>query len=162
MIILLVTGAITASLAQTSSSSKFSINFEAGKPVGEASNFYSSVIGGSLKYQTPIIEDGTFFTASAGYSVYYTAARYEHMGIEPSFGFIPVQAGVKVYLYKGFFMGVEVGDVIATASGFDNKFAYSLHTGYSFKRMEIGAHYESWAGKTVQLAQVGAYIGYRF
>lgn len=62
-------GTALSSFAQSSSSpadvAKFSIGFDGGVPVGAAKDFYSVVLGGSLKYEMPIASS-TLFTLSAG------------------------------------------------------------------------------------------------
>ena len=97
----LLVGTAVSSFAQKGGSN-FSIGLEAGLPVGNASNAYSFVIGGSLKYEAPIAT-GTHFTLTAGYSSFQgkTIAGFKvpawlyavvivMFAFYASFGFVPI------------------------------------------------------------------------
>jgi hypothetical protein len=162
LIILFAATTAATSFGQTKDSHQFSIALDAGKPIGKASDYYSSVFGGSVKYQMPIIEDDAFFTASLGYTSLSTSTTYKKLDVPSSFGFVPLKAGVKDYLYKGLYTGVEIGAVFGTTSGFGNKFTYSVNTGYSFSLIEIGLRYESWVNDLQPINQLAVHLGFRF
>ena len=106
LVLALLGGTVFSTFAQTTSSSseggKFSIGIEPGIPIGDASDFYSFVIGGSIKYDHPIATN-TFVTFSAGYNAFLVKSEFKDEGSKSSFGFIPLKAGIKYYASPGFF-----------------------------------------------------------
>src|ERR1700761_3545357 len=95
-----LSGFAFSSFAQTKTDdgNKFSIGVEAGLPVGNISNSYGFVIGGSLKYDLALSQQAAF-TVSAGYSS-FMGKTYTVSGISfkpAAAGFIPLKAGLKYY-----------------------------------------------------------------
>lgn len=59
---------VRSATARSTNTSRFSIGLEAGIPVGENGKVYSSILGGSLQYETmPDTDLG--ITVSAGYDI---------------------------------------------------------------------------------------------
>ncbi|MES2426920.1 MAG: hypothetical protein V4560_08085 [Bacteroidota bacterium] len=153
--------AVCSSFAQSKSDGggKFSVGVEAGIPVGDVSNAYNFVIGGSLKYAQPIASD-VAFTISAGYSSFMgkTVAGFK----VPSAGFVPVKAGIKYNFAEAFYGEAQLGAAFATQSGGGTAFAYSPGIGYNFGGgVDLGVRYEGWSHNGT-VSQIAARLAYSF
>jgi hypothetical protein len=166
----LASGIAFSSFAQTTTATsssplsgggKFSIGAEGGLPVGEVSNGYSAVIGGSVKYELPT-SGRSYFTLSAGYNAFLLKSEFKGIGISSTTGFIPVKAGAKYYSEGNFFIEGQLGIVFSTESGGGHAFVWSPGIGYSFNGgFEAGVRYEGWTnGSTI--GQVNLRLAYRF
>ncbi|RZA00922.1 MAG: hypothetical protein EOP47_12505 [Sphingobacteriaceae bacterium] len=136
-----------------------SIGLEAGLPVGSTSNGSSFAIGGSLKYEAPIAT-GTNFTVSAGYTSFLgkTIAGFK----VPSFGAIPVKAGIKHFFGDAFYGEAQLGAAFSTQTGGGTLFVYSPGVGYKFSDViDLGVRYEAWS-KNGTVSQIGARLGFSF
>jgi len=171
LLTLAILGGITlSSFAQSSTGStsspakggiKFSIGAEGAIPVGDASDIYNAVIGGSIKCDFPL-NASTFITLDAGYNSFMIKSDLKDALGQSSSGFIPVKAGIKYYSAGGFFLEGQVGSVFSTQNGGGNSFAWSAGFGYTFDGgFEAGARYEAWTnGGTI--GQAGLRLAYRF
>jgi len=166
--ITVLAGAALSSFAQTTSTAttakegvKFSIGAEGGIPIGDASNVYSSVIGGSVKCEIPI-SPTAYITLSGGYNAFLIKSSLQDPLGQSSSNLIPVKAGIKVYTDGSFFLEGQAGSVFSTESGGGNSFAWSAGFGYTFSGgFEAGARYEAWTnGGTI--GQAGLRLAYRF
>jgi len=154
---LLFVGVAATSFAQDGG--KFSVGVEAGLPVGSTSNAYNFVIGGSLKYDLPIVE-ATNFTISAGYSSFQgkTVGGFKF----PAAGFVPVKAGIKYFLAESFYGEAQVGAAFSTQKNGGTAFAYSPGIGYKFSDVvDLGVRYEAWS-KNGTTSQIAARLGFSF
>ncbi|WP_295767482.1 hypothetical protein [uncultured Mucilaginibacter sp.] len=160
----LAAGISANSFAQSGSSENkggFSIGIEAGLPVGDAADFYSAVLGASLKYEHPVAES-TFITGSAGYNAFLTKSRYKDLGFESTSGAIPVKGGIKQMLGSGFFGEAQLGAAFSTSSGGGTAFIYAPGLGYNFSpSVDAGVRYEAWSNNGTT-SQVGLRIGFKF
>lgn len=139
---------------------KFSIGAEAGLPVGQASDGYNLVLGGSLKLEVPTYT-GTYFTLSAGYNAFFLKSEFKEFDIPSTSGFVPLKAGLKCYS-DNFFVEAQAGIVFSTESGGGHAFAWSPGIGYTFKNgIEAGLRYEGWTNDGT-VGQISAKIAYRF
>ncbi|HEY8782995.1 MAG TPA: hypothetical protein VIM16_15320 [Mucilaginibacter sp.] len=161
----IVCSAFAQSTTSTSSSEKggvkFSIGAEGGLPIGDASDVYSAVIGGSLKCEIPI-SPTAFVTINGGYNAFLIKSEFKDAGSPSSTSFIPVKAGIKYYSAGGFFLEGQAGVVFIAESGGGNSFAWSAGFGYTFGGgIETGVRYEAWSnGGTI--GQMGLRLAYRF
>jgi hypothetical protein len=139
---------------------KFSIGAETGLPVGQASQGYNLVLGGSAKVEVPT-SPASYLTLTAGYNAFFAKGFLKNAGAPSTFGFVPLKAGLKVYT-DNFFVEAQAGVVLSTENGGGHAFAWSPGIGYTFsKGFEFGARYEGWSnGGTV--GQISARIAYRF
>jgi hypothetical protein len=155
---ILFVGVAVSSFAQ-SKDGKFSVGVEAGVPVGNASNAYNFVIGGSLKYDLPIATS-TNFTVSAGYSS-FLGKTIVTVKI-PAAGFVPLKAGIKYFFASTFYGEGQLGAAFSTQSGGGTAFAYSPGIGFQFsKNVDLGVRYEAWS-KNGTTSQVAARLAYSF
>jgi hypothetical protein len=168
----LLVGVSFTTFAQSSgSTNRFSIGLEGGVPVGDAADFSSAVIGGSIKFEHPIATS-TAFTLSAGYSSFLgktvtiggSSVKYD------SYGAIPIKAGIKYHFTEGFYGEGQLGAAIGTKSGSKVGFAYAPGIGYDFGGgVDIGVRYEGWSIKntapfdgSTTLGQVAARLAFSF
>lgn len=163
----LLGAAVVSSFAQTTSAStahqsgKFSVGFEGGLPIGNASDAFNAVIGGSIKYEFNTFTN-TYLTISAGYNAFFTKSFLRDLGVKSSTGFIPVKAGIKYYSSDGFFVEGESGIVFSTESGGGHAFVYSPGIGYAFNGgFEAGIRYEGWVNVGT-IGQVSLRLAHRF
>jgi hypothetical protein len=148
--------------ASTNGGGKFSIGIEAGVPVGDASDGFNAVIGGSVKYELPMAAK-TYFTLSAGYSAFLTKGDLTAIGVPSSFGFVPLKAGIKYYSSDGFFLEGQAGIVFSTEEGGGSAFVYAPGIGYTFNGgFEMGVRYEGWPKDGGTTSQIGLRLAYRF
>jgi hypothetical protein len=167
--LLFAAGIATISFAQSKSDSlalaepgtKFSIGAEAGVPVGDMSTGYNLVLGGSAKVEVPT-SHGTYFTITAGYSVFFAKDFLRDFGFPSTSGFIPLKAGLKCYSGNNFFIEGQAGIVFSTEGDSEHAFAWSPGIGYTLNNsLEVGARYEGWTnGGTT--GQITARLAYRF
>jgi hypothetical protein len=164
-----LSAAALSTFAQTTTSSpaseggKFSIGFDGGIPIGDASDVYTFIVGGSIKYELPTVTN-TFFTLSAGYNSWLVKGELKDMGFPSTSNFIPLKAGIKYYPGDGFFLEGAAGIVFATESGVGSSFTYAPGLGYTFKGgLEAAVRFESWPKKDdATLSQIGLRVAYRF
>ena len=160
-------GAVLSSFAQSSSSggsAKISVGIDAAIPNGNAATVYDAGFGVSLKYEAPIATN-LYATVSAGYEAFFVKSEFKSLGLNSSYGFIPLKAGLKYYFMEdgvGFFAEGQVGASISTQSGGGTAFAYAPGIGYSVDGgFEVGARYEAWS-KNGTFGQFALRLAYRF
>ncbi|TSJ42682.1 hypothetical protein FO440_00375 [Mucilaginibacter corticis] len=161
----LIAGVSVSSFAQKKSDDggKFSIGVEAGLPVGDASDAYNFVIGGSLKYAQPIA-DATAFTISAGYSSFMgKSVSFGGVSVKvPNAGFVPVKAGIKYNFAESFYGEAQLGAAFGTQSGGGTAFVYAPGIGYDFGGgVDLGVRYEGWSHNGT-VSQIAARLAYSF
>jgi hypothetical protein len=151
----------TTTAPTTTSHGGFSIGVDAGLPTGDISVGYSGAIGGSIKYDAPT-SPITCFTISAGYEALLVKSAFKDLGVEASDNFVPLKAGLKVYVSPNFFLEAQAGVAIYTGAGGTTFFAYSPGIGYSFDGgFELGARYEAWS-KDGTIGQAAVRLAFRF
>lgn len=165
--LVILSAAALSSFAQTTpDKGQFSIGVEAGLPLGDASDFFSFAIGGSLKYDHPVAEN-LFITGSAGYTKFMNKGEvkdaYEAIGADaPKVGFIPLKVGAKYFFSPGFFGEAQLGAAIGVQDAEGTAFAYSPGVGYVFSQnFEAGVRYEAWS-KDGTTSQLGLRVAYKF
>ncbi len=144
--------------ARSANTSIFSIGLEGGIPVGENGKIYSSIIGGSLQYETKPDRD-LGITLSGGYLNYTIKSRYGG----GSTGFVPLLAGVKYYFTPVAFFHAQLGAAIGTKTGQGTSFAYSPGIGFKLSRnIDAEIKYMGISNKGGSINDVGARIAYNF
>jgi hypothetical protein len=161
-LVLLLTVLCGLSITSFAQSSKTSIGFEAGLPVGDAKDGFDAVIGGSIKYDLPIATS-TYFTLSAGYNAFLSNDFTKAVTGKSSFGFVPLKVGVKYYFDQGFFGEAQAGAAISTQKNGGTAFAYSPGIGYSFPSgFEAGVRYEGWSKDGGTTSQANLRLAFNF
>jgi len=157
-------GTVFGCFAQSSSSgsAKFSVGIDAGIPSGNVGTVYNFGIGGSVKAEVPVATD-VLVTFTAGYQSFMVKDEFKAIGAESSDGYIPLKAGLKLYINQGFYAEGQVGVAIVTTGGSTTLFAYSPGIGYSFDGgFDAGVRYEAWSKNGGTLGQIALRVAYRF
>lgn len=163
LFLLAVLGGLSATAFAQSSDKKghFTLGAEAGLPLGTTGDFYSAVLGASLRYEYPVATS-TYVTGSAGYNAFLTKSEYKNFGFKSSYGAIPVKAGLKHYFDGGFFGEGQLGAAFSTESGGGTAFVYAPGIGYTFAGgFEAGLRYEAWSDNGT-IKQLGLRVGFKF
>jgi len=134
------------------SGSKLGIGAEFAFPTGNFGDDYKLGYGGTLQFQTPIIEKLNF-TASAGYLTF----RGEDIATvggatlrNADLNVIPVKAGINYFLAENIYVGGELGAAFGTGDNSKTSFAYTPHIGVEFPvsdkgAIDLSARYEEWS-----------------
>lgn len=150
------------------SGSKLGIGAEFAFPTGDFGDATDFGYGGSLQFQTPIIEKLNF-TASAGYLNFKNKNVDLPGGVTykgGNFGYIPVKAGVNYFLAENFYIGGELGAAFGTKDNYNTQFVYTPHIGVEFPvsdggSIDLGARYEAWSNDGTSRF-VGLRLAYNF
>jgi hypothetical protein len=183
---------VTSAYAQHSSTSpQFSVGLNPGVAVGPVSSVYPVAGNISLRLTAPLSNSPisltfttgyTFYTSSQDYSVGfgfggvgvgYGGGGYDYYGSTASF--IPVMAGVKIYVANRFFIEGEAGvsfNVNTYPQDYTGKttaFIYSPGIGYTFplgysgrNSTEVGLVYENRVEPGGGYTQIAAHLAYNF
>ena len=153
--------------AQTEGKGKtrFSIGLEAGLPVGDAGDFYSSILGGSVKAEIPVASS-LFATISGGYTSLSPKKEWKDLGVE-SAGIVPLKAGLKYFFTKNIYGAGEIGAAVGTEKGAETLFAWTPGIGISYpvsdkNDVDFGVRYESWSKDGGSIDQIGFHIALKF
>jgi opacity protein-like surface antigen len=148
----LIAGLTYAASAQTEGAvRKLSIGAEFGFPTG--SNSDELLVGGTAQFELPVAKSLNI-TFTTGYlSDQITGDSRDllkALGIQTSFGFVPIKAGAKYYFGKNFYGAGEVGAIVSTESGGGTAFAFGPTLGTSFSvsdksSIDLGVRFETWA-----------------
>ncbi len=136
-LVLAIAAIATSAIAQEDTRDKpflFSIGLEGALPVGDFGDAYSFGIGGTVQGEYKAAED-LGITLNAGY-ITYSGKDITVSGVGifkvPSFGLIPVLAGVKYYFGGGAYAHGQLGAGFGTDEGDGVNFMYSPGLGYLF------------------------------
>jgi outer membrane protein assembly factor BamA len=153
--------------AQTTSPNAFSVSLgiEPGFPTGNASNYSTNTLGGTIRLQYGISNSFALTFTTGGYHFFSkvipgTDKRYA------SYGVGPVKAGVKAFLIPNIYVGAEGGvGVEVTEQGFkggQDKLLLSPAVGYANKHWDFALHYESLTGEQNNYGLIGLRLAYAF
>ncbi|RYD92127.1 MAG: hypothetical protein EOP54_21340 [Sphingobacteriales bacterium] len=136
--------------AQSKDKGRFSLDLNAGVPIGDASHKYYFVVGGALKYNV-LVAENLFVTGSAGYTYLHgknhsVTANGKTFDTAVDAGAIPLKGGLRYYFDESFFCEGQAGAAFFTEGGKGTAFVYSPSFGYTFTGgFEVGFRYESWS-----------------
>jgi hypothetical protein len=146
---------------------KFGVGINSGFAVGPVSGYYPAAGGFSLNLEFPVQKSPVSFLLTTGYTFYVSQGGYGFDFYGSDFGtstyyygdvasFIPVQAGVKIYVARQFFIEGYAGvsfNVNAYPSDYTGRasaFIYTPGAGYSIplgvhgkSKLDIGLVYEN-------------------
>ncbi|HEY5327291.1 MAG TPA: hypothetical protein VIJ27_09840 [Mucilaginibacter sp.] len=152
-LIAILFGAIYSASAQyynnNASAPKFGVSLSSGAAVGPASGAYPDANGTGFRVELPVNHSPVSILLSAGYtfyvsqgsnaSDYYSYYDYGYSNYYSSVAsFIPVEAGIKVYVIHKFFIEGDAGvsfninSIPSDYTGQATSFIYSPAAGYSF------------------------------
>ena len=144
---------------------KLGIGGNFGIPTGDASDFSNFALGLDARLQFDVskqisIPVTTGYTSFFGKKIGNTDANFG------DFGFIPVKAGVKVFLDdtgSGLYGLAELGAAFGVTNGSGTSFIYSPAIGYSWSSgLDLGVKYEGLSKNSTTLSQVALRIAYGF
>jgi len=166
----LFTSKVNAQSTTPANKWRFGIGVEGFVPTGNLSNISNVGLGGTARIQYGVNQNVALMITSGYYNAFGKSGDpYTSNGKYPSFGMVPLKAGIKGYLGSGFYLSGEVGagfetrDVYANANGSkDTKLILSPGLGYSFKYVDIGARYENFSGQGNNYGMAALRIAYGF
>jgi hypothetical protein len=138
--------------AQVTMKPHLSIGAEYGLTTGNLSNYYGSVVGGSLKFELPVGTPQFNLTATIGYTAYLVRLDYNGPLSLNSEKFIPVEIGAKYYFTKIAYFEGDAGisqNIQSNFTGSKSAFIYSPVIGISAptnkhkSTIDIGLRFES-------------------
>ena len=162
---------------------RFGVGVEGLVPTGNLHDFSNIGLGGTARLQYGV-SNNLAFTLTSGYYNYFgkeytvtattPTGTTTFVGKAPSFGMVPVKAGIKAFVNSGFYFSAEVGAGFETkddyryitGSSSDNgkatKLILATGLGYASKSWDIGARYENFSGQDYNYGTVGLRIAYGF
>ncbi len=131
--------------------SKIGVGADFAFPMGDAGDAYKFGVGGSLNFQAPIASKLNF-VGEAGYLT-FSGKEVTVMGLtykQPSYGSVPVKAGVRYFLAENFYAQGQLGASFSTEKGGSTAFVYAPSLGVEFPvadkmAIDLGARYEGWS-----------------
>lgn len=154
---------------------RFGIGVEGSLPTGNLHDLSNIGLGGTARLQYGINRNVALMVTSGYYNFFGKGYNYINADGSvgkahyPSFGMVPLKAGIKGYLSGGFYLSGEVGagfetrDVYANGDGSKNtKLILAPGLGYSFKYVDIGARYENFSGQDNNYGMVALRVAYGF
>ncbi len=143
-------------------SQKLGIGITAGIPTSDA---YSVALGADLRYQINV-DKQLSIPVTAGYT-HLTGKEIGNTGVDyPSYGYIPVKAGVKYFFNpsgSGVYGLAEIGAGFGTKDGSGTGFVYSPAIGYAWSNgLDLGAKYEGLSKNSSNTGYVGLRLAYGF
>lgn len=131
---------------------------------------YSIGVGGSLKFEIPLVHKFSLTATGGITSMDYKSALVKNFGTPGSDTFIPLKGGVKYYSSTGFYLEAEAGSTIQTTNDKRSLFTYAIGPGFvipvghnnsgSRSGVDFSFRYES--ASVHDLRQTALRIGYRF
>ena len=150
-------------------SPKGSIGFEAGLPVGQADQVYSSVLGGTFKAEFPSSGSKALnYTLTVGYQSFMVKSEYKRFINNATY--VPIKGGLKYYTSNNFYLEGEIGASINTNSGYTasrTAFMYAPGIGVNLpltsgNAFDLGLRYESRVEDGGSLSQFALRLAYKF
>jgi len=148
---------------------KGSIGFEAGLPVGQADQVYSSVLGGTFKAEFPSSGSKALnYTLTVGYQSFMVKNEYSRFINNATY--VPVKGGLKYFTSNNFYLEGEVGASINTNgnySGSKTAFLYAPGIGVNLpiaggNAFDLGLRYESRVESGGSVSQFALRLAYKF
>ncbi|RCH56694.1 hypothetical protein DJ568_02225 [Mucilaginibacter hurinus] len=144
------------------SSGKTTISFEGGVPISPTSDFSSFIVGGSIKYDLPVIEN-VFVTFSGGYSSVLLKNGATNTSGGGSVGLVPIKIGGKYFFTSTLFGEAQLGAAFSTEKGGKTSLAQAIGLGVKVsERVEFGSRYEGWSQNGGIIQQLGFRLGVSF
>jgi len=169
----LVAGLGVAANAQTKDpamgGSKIGVGADFAFPMGDFGDVYNFGVGGSLNFQAPIANKLNFvgeagYISFTGKDINTGPATFK----APSFGTVPLKAGLRYFLAENFYAQGQIGTAISTEEGGKTGFLYAPSLGVEFPvadkmSIDFGARYEGWSGQANGLngTRTNSFIGLR-
>jgi len=139
-----------------------------GGPSGIASNSFNSVEGLTIKVEFPFAGARTYFTATTGITVFNLKSTY---ATRQSAHYVPLELGIKQFLYKGIYVEGDVGEsfnINSNYMGYESGFMYSPAIGFSlplkqaYQFIDFNLKYEGRLEQGGSINQIAFGIAYKF
>ena len=169
LIVILLSVFSFKSIAQTKTQPQLSIGGEFGSPVGQASNIYDSVFGGSVKLEVPTKHPGLSMTGTGGINVYLVKLYYT--GFLRNVAYLPLELGAKYYFSKIAYVEGDAGASIFIGNNYSASRAAFIYapiigvtapTNHHRNTIDLGLRYEGRVEKGGTVGQIAIRIAYRF
>jgi len=157
------------SFGQTANTSKLSFGLDAGVPVGQAANIYSSVFGVSAKLELPVPSSSFNVTITSGFSDFMVKNAYTD--IIGNATYVPIEVGGKFYFGNVAYFEGNLGASVNVNSNYSASkaaFMYAPALGFTLpdanakSAVDIGIRYEGRVETGGTLSQVALRVAYRF
>lgn len=153
---------------------RLSFGFEFGEPLGQASDIYGTVFGGSVKLEVPVAPK-FFVTLTGGFTEYAVKLDYRGslLNLKPA-GFVPVELGGRYYFSRLIYVEGDLGASFNTSSYFPTSktgFVYAPVIGLSAptskhkNNIDIDLRYEARSdnnGSIGTMSQLAVRLAYKF
>ncbi len=166
---ILISGVFTANAQIKPTTPLVSLGPDMGITVGQASNVYGMVAGGSLKVQLPFTKSPFSVVLSAAYSSFMVKGDYTQYFRDAAF--VPIEAGGRVYFTKMLYFEGDLGasfNINSDYSGPGTAFIFSPVVGLSTpvkKRgdsLDFSLKYEGRGEPGRIVEQIALRVAYRF
>lgn len=163
--------------AQTVAKNKlrFGVGVEGLVPTGSLNNISNVGLGGTARLQYGLA-DNLALTLTSGYYNFFGKKVNDNVSDVkyPSFGLVPVKAGIKAFFTQNLYFGAEVGAGFETKDDYryatgetDNngkavKLIASPAIGYASQKWDVGVRYENFSGQSNNYGLVGLRVAYGF
>ena len=169
LVVILITGVFTARAQVKPTTPLVSLGPDIGVPVGQVSNVYGLVAGGSLKVQLPFTKSPFSVVLSAAYSSFMVKGDYTQYFRDAAF--VPVEAGGRLYFTKMLYFEGDLGasfNINSDYSGPRTAFIFSPVVGVSTPvkkhgdSLDFSFKYEGRGEPGRIVGQVALRVAYRF
>jgi hypothetical protein len=142
-----------------------------GSTSGTASSTFSSVEGITIKVEFPFTGARTYFTATTGIAVFNLKSTYALDTTRQSAHYVPLELGIKQFLYKGIYIEGDIGESFNINSnylGYQSGFMYSPAVGFSLplkqanQFVDFNLKYEGRLEQGGSINQIAFGIAYKF
>ncbi|WP_374951994.1 hypothetical protein [Mucilaginibacter sp.] len=154
---------------------RFGVGVEGLLPTGGLLKDVSNVgLGGTARLQYGVA-DNLALTLTSGYYNFFGKKINDNFDAKyPSFGLVPVKAGIKAFVAQNFYLSGEVGAAFETrdvyagvtgkpqGNGKATKLIASPGIGWANQKWDVGARYENFSGQDNNYGTVGLRIAYGF
>ncbi|MDB5087737.1 MAG: hypothetical protein JWR09_1731 [Mucilaginibacter sp.] len=157
--------------AQVTMSPHISIGGEYGLTTGSLSNYYGSVVGGSVKVEVPVSSPKFNITGTLGFTSYLVRLDYDGpLNLKPD-QFLPLELGARYYFSQIAYVEGDAGvsfNLQDNFTGSSHAFVYSPIIGFSAPTnnhkgtIDVGLRYESRVQSAGNINQVALRLAYRF
>ena len=154
----------TSVKAQTSAvpdPGRLGIGVEAGLPTGNAHTASNFELGGTVRLQYDVGSNFAY-TLTSGYYNFFGKQPDNSNYRYPSWGVVPLKAGIKAFFSPNLYFGAEAGAGFETNGGGSTKLILSPALGFANKTWDVGARYENFSGQGNNYGLVGLRVAYAF
>ncbi|TDQ08557.1 hypothetical protein [Pedobacter metabolipauper] len=165
LLFFLSVSAVNAQTGPVTNGPRLGIGADFAFPQNNSKNNPNYGAGASLLYQHPLAK-ALNLTVNVGYLRFNGDPVFANIKYRQ--GFVPIKAGLRLYVTGKFFAAGELGASISTANGNGKGtgFAYAPNLGFEFPvsnsgSIDLSARYENWSGNN-NMSFIGLRAGFNF